>query len=317
MHILRQHGRDVNEKETNHGKNRPVIDCFFGMMYNAVRKVGSAVPGTELYMLTEHSRFMMGFVFRTSEGKAVVIDGGRPEDMPYLMELVGSRPIAAWILTHPHMDHISGFNRMVRDPDFVRRIGRVYCDFPSHEFERRCEPKETDSLGEFLRVRPLLGDRVTAPYPGMQVTVDELRIEFLFIGGERYEFPKPLLAVNESSLVCRVTGEGLRSVLFLGDLGPEGGKDLLRQYGSALKSDIVQMAHHGHSGVPESVYRAIAPQTCMWCAPDWLWEEADVEFMPELWGTRHTRAWMEAMGVTDNYVTKDGTQRIPLEKTQL
>ena len=72
----------------------------------------------KLYMLTEHSPFMMSFVFITDQNRAVIIDGGNPEDMPHLRKIVSGREIAAWILTHPHFDHISGF---ISDPvsDFL------------------------------------------------------------------------------------------------------------------------------------------------------------------------------------------------------
>ena len=52
---------------------------------------------------------MMSFVVVTKENNAIVIDGGRHEDMPLLKQYVDGRHIAAWILTHPHIDHISGF----------------------------------------------------------------------------------------------------------------------------------------------------------------------------------------------------------------
>ena len=57
----------------------------------------------KLYFLTEHSPFMMSFVFITDKNRVVIVDGGRPEDMPHLREIVGQRDIAAWILTHPHL----------------------------------------------------------------------------------------------------------------------------------------------------------------------------------------------------------------------
>lgn len=59
------------------------------------------------------------------------------------------------------------------------------------------------------------------------IDVDELQIAFLFCREERYLYPKPNLAVNEASIAFKVTAPGMRSVLFLGDLGPEGGSDLL------------------------------------------------------------------------------------------
>ncbi|MBE7044085.1 MAG: MBL fold metallo-hydrolase [Ruminococcaceae bacterium] len=270
----------------------------------------------KLYMLTEHSLFMMSFVFITDRDTAVVIDGGNPEDMPHLFEMIGERKIAAWILTHPHFDHISGFVQEIEHGKLAERIERIYYNFPSAEFVKSCEPEiEPCSILDFNRILPDIKEKCTIVQPGMLAEVDGLEIEFLFCGEERFRYPKPNLAVNESSIVFRVTADGMKSVLFLGDSGPEGGRALLHECGDRLKSDIVQMSHHGHSGVTEEVYQCIAPKICLWCAPEWLWEEEDIEFEPELWGTKHQRKWMDDMGVT-HYVTKDGTQMIPILKEE-
>ena len=64
---------------------------------------------TVLYQLTETSKFMMSFVIITKKNNAIVIDGGRAEEMPLLKQYVAGRHISAWILTHAHGDHVSGF----------------------------------------------------------------------------------------------------------------------------------------------------------------------------------------------------------------
>ncbi len=268
---------------------------------------------TRLCMITEHSPFMMSFVFLTAAGRAVIVDGGRPSDMPYLFEIVGTRPIAAWILTHPHVDHISGFNEVVASRERDAQIERVYYNFPSVEYVRRYEREsEVKTSTDFARLEPIIRDRAVIIQPGMRAQADELNIEFLYCNSERGDV-KRIVAINENSAVFRVTAPGMRSVLFLGDLGPEGGRTLLKTCPEKLPSQIVQMAHHGHMCVTREVYEKIMPEACMWCAPDWLWEEKDVEFEPEIWGLRHTRRWMENLGVVENYVTKDGTQWIPLK----
>lgn len=272
----------------------------------------------KLYMMTEQSPFMMGFVFLTDGGKAVVIDGGRPEDMPQLLELVGDRKIEAWILTHPHLDHIWGFVDEIEKGDIIDKIGEVYYNFPSQEFVMECEPKvQPCSIIDFNRIKSKIAEKLVVVHPEDKISIDELNIEFLFAGEERYTEPNISLAVNNSSIAFKVTGKGMKDVLFLGDLGPSAGKDLLKVQGDNLKADIVQMAHHGHSGVTEEVYKKIAPEICLWCAPDWLWEEDDVEFAPESWGTKHQRKWMDQMGCK-HYVSKDGIQQIPIleEKKQ-
>ena len=129
--------------------------------------------------------------------------------------------------------------------------------------------------------------------------------------------------MNDSSLVFKITSPN-RSVLFLGDLGPDGGDVLFRESRHLLKSDIVQMAHHGHMNVSMEVYAEIAPEACMWCAPDWLYDEpvlppylADGERLMKngrvrMYGTALTRKWMDILGVRKHYVTKDGTNEIVL-----
>ena len=88
---------------------------------------------TLLYQITETSQFMMAFVLVTRQNNVIVIDGGRPEDMPLLKEYIGDRHISAWILTHAHLDHISGFIaecRKKRLADYD--IEKVYYNFPPY-----------------------------------------------------------------------------------------------------------------------------------------------------------------------------------------
>ncbi len=79
-------------------------------------------------------------------------------------------------------------------------------------------------------------------------------------------------SVNNSSVVFKFYLNGV-SILVLGDLGPEGGQLLMNEHTPAeLKSDIVQMSHHGQYGVNRDVYAAINPQIALWPCPQWLWD---------------------------------------------
>ena len=88
---------------------------------------------TILYQITETSKFMMSFVLITKNDNAIVIDGGRKEDMPLLKKYIGGRHISAWILTHGHFDHISGFaSEFKRNGLADFDIEKVYCHFPPY-----------------------------------------------------------------------------------------------------------------------------------------------------------------------------------------
>lgn len=284
---------------------------------------------TVLYQLTETSEFMMSFVLVTQEDNVIVIDGGRPEDMPLLKQYIGGRHISLWILTHAHSDHISGFiDEFERNGGADFDIERVAYHFPPyHELKGKQDvPDPTyfdreleESLADFLKIEPLLGDRVYTVRQGDSLTVDECTIDFL------YTYHQGLYSnlMNDSSLVFRVSTPH-KSVLFLGDLGPEGGDMLYEESRHLLKADIVQMAHHGHMNVSMEVYAAIRPEACLWCAPAWLYAEEEVPHYladreklrcmhrTRMYGTAVTRRWMDILGVKTHYVTANGTNQIIL-----
>ena len=285
---------------------------------------------TILYQLEETSKFMMSFVIITKEDNAIIIDGGRPGDMPRLKEYVGGRTVKAWILTHAHDDHISGFiDEIEKNGGADFNIEAVYHGIPPYAdmeklIDKSPHPKyfkcEIDEMiPAFEKIAPTLGDKLIRVTQGDTVTVDECEIKFI------YSYHEDLITnpMNDASLVFFITTPD-KKVLFLGDLGPEGGDVLLEENYGNLKADIVQMAHHGHMNVGMEVYAEIAPEACLWCCRDWLYDEipiptylADRKWQRSIgrgrmYGTTVTRKWMDILGVKTHYVTKDGTNKIIL-----
>ena len=262
-----------------------------------------------LHILTEYSQYSMGFVIITPENRAIIIDGGRSLELPNLTEHVGGRPVAAWILTHPHSDHITCINHALKhDHPLIDATERFLYNFHTLDFYSTTgRVGELDALRNFLEYEPKIADRASHPVTGDVLEIDGLKIEFLFHRDERFTEN----IINDSSLVFRVTGE-FQSVLFLGDLGPVAGRAMLEKQGQNLEADVVQMAHHGHMCVEKEVYEAIDPRACIWCCQAWLYRENDREIRPGMYGVAATRRWMEELGTIEHYVTKDGDQIITI-----
>ena len=282
---------------------------------------------TLLYQLPEAVNFMMSYVIITKEDNAIVIDGGRPEDMPLLKEILSGKKIKLWILTHPHNDHINGFvteceNNGLKDFD----IEKIACNFPPYEIINNKNVKDyeyhqkelNEILPRFLEIEPLIKDKIFKAKKGDSIQIDEVKIDFIY--SYHQELTDNLM--NDASLVFKVTAE--KSVLFLGDLGPQGGNVLMAESRELLKSDIVQMAHHGHMNVSMEVYAEIQPSACLWCCNEALYNEEAIPFYLKdtekllkqgrhnMFGTAVTRKWMDILGVKTHYVAKDGIIKIEI-----
>ncbi len=257
---------------------------------------------------------MMSFVIQAREDCLIVIDGGNETDAEYLLEylrtLGGAKPvIAAWFLTHAHADHIDAFMKIMNEnPDSVEILG-LYCSFPPAEYIEQYEAHEAHTVREFGALMPSLGIPVTVMREGDDYVFDQVSFKVLYTFDPSYTFN----AINNSGTVLRMESGG-QSVLFLADIGIEAGNKLLRMYSAEeLKSDFVQMAHHGQSGVTREVYKAAAPSACLWCTPQWLWDNnAGKGYDTHTWQTIIVQGWMNELGVRHHFVTKDGTHAIVL-----
>ena len=136
---------------------------------------------TVMYQLTETSLFMMSFVIVTKQNNVIVIDGGRPADMPLLKQYVAGRHISAWILTHAHEDHISGFiseykkNKLA---DFD--VEAVYYNFPPMDIIDNHDVRDyeyfrselLETLPSFLEILPELKDKARFTVQGDCIQID-------------------------------------------------------------------------------------------------------------------------------------------------
>lgn len=248
----------------------------------------------------------------------LVFDGGFPCEADYLHDYLvqlGGR-VNGWFLTHIHDDHIGAMLTVLNKYTDIC-VERIFCNFPSDEFIAKYEPRQTTMTSVelsqlFQRTITRLQIPLVRVNRGDWIPFGKMAVQVLLTPDESITTG----AINNSSCVFSVTAEG-KKLLFLGDLGPEGGARLLQSTSpDQLQSDYVQMAHHGQGGVSKEVYKVIRPQYCLWCTPTWLWDNSDGK--PENYDTGPfqtivTRGFISEMRcVKRHYVMKDGTHVINL-----
>lgn len=259
---------------------------------------------------------MMSFVITTEDGKIIVIDGGYHDDADKLLHelqaLSGEEKphVDAWFLTHAHCDHINALVQLyqTRPDDFS--CGGIYYCFPSVQYFEKYERDSVPTISNFYKTLPSFASIAHTVSTGDEYTVGAARFEIL----QTYDDEVTEDIVNNSSTVIRMYLGG-KSVLFLGDAGIIAGNRLAARYGDKLQSDYCQMAHHGQDGAEKNLYECVRPSVCIWCAPEWLWNnDRGGGFDTDIFTTVTTRRWMDEIGtVKKNYVMFQEDQTIEIE----
>lgn len=277
-------------------------------MSSASTSISTGAGGVgELWMLGSTTGAQnLSIVIKSPNGKLIVIDGGWEADADKLSSLILQQGgnVDAWLITHPHEDHVGALCAILNDSVRKIKIDKIYCSLATPDWYRQVSPTGAGIADQLLSAFTKLpvGTVTNNIGRGTEINIDDVNIRVLNNRGV-YTYN----GVNNSSMVYKIRVSG-QSILILGDLAYDGGKDLIKTCTAAeLKSDIVQMAHHGQQGVDQDAYALIAPTTCLWPTPAWLWDNDNgggVGSGP--WGTLTTRAWMDALGVKDNRSLKDG-----------
>lgn len=247
---------------------------------------------------------MMGYIIKTKNDKMIVIDGGLGEDAKNLLKYIQNHDnkVDYWFLTHNHNDHAGAFVEIMKSDDV--QVDNIYVSLNEKEWYQVNEPTRaefTEALIDTLNEEKLK-DKVISPELNEKINIDDINVEILGIKNPEFtENPG-----NEQSMVIKFD-TGKTKLLILGDTGEKSSEKLLLNQKDKLKSDIVQMAHHGQAGATEELYKAVNPTICLWPTPEWLWNNDNGNgYGSGKWKTLEVRKWIDNIGVRENYVEKDG-----------
>ena len=271
-------------------KNKKIIISISAVIICvlAIVLITSMSRKTELTQLSDHGiSQMMGYIIKTNNNKIIAIDGGTPEDTENWLKNIEQKgnKVDVWFITHPHRDHASVFQEVVEKHSEVE-ISKVYYTANPLEWYTKNEPIRANEEVNL----------------NQKIKIDNVNCEILGIKNPEIT----VNPINNSSMVIKMNING-KKILFLGDTGVESGNKLLENQKDKLKADIVQMAHHGQSGVNKDVYEVIRPEICLWPTPEWLWNNDRGEgFNTAQYKTVETRTWMNELKPKRNIIEKDG-----------
>ena len=214
----------------------------------------------------------MCLVYRLSDGRFVIVDGGywnakdtEGECVERLYNWLAEHAdydkdgnyknnkitIAAWIFTHHHSDHISvgwKFNQMYQGKNNVTVENYLY-NFPDYEYAIGTPGSNIDP-GYYTEWFPKMGDLMKrnnnlVAHTGFEYQFADMHIEILYTH-EDY-FPNSIKSFNNSNTIYKITLAG-KTFLVAGDLEEPGQIDAIKMTGTLLEADFLQVTHHGCNG---------------------------------------------------------------------
>ena len=253
---------------------------------------------TQIAPNDEAKNFGMCYVFSLGEGHFLIYDGlgdrGGDEQKIYDVMLAatpeGQKPVIdAWILTHPHFDHTAGVYKFAtRYAGDVTVRNFIMNMAAGHRFNMKLWYEISANYACWIAgtLRAFPEARVWKAHTGQTFTVGDARVEILYT---QEEFHGVETSINDTSLVTRVFISG-KSLIFPADIsGAEECQWIHEVYGSYLKSDYYQLAHHAWDTDVLRFYYDIDPEHMLWPlrARDW-----DRETM---WTFPATKVYVEEM----------------------
>jgi hypothetical protein len=152
-------------------------------------------------------------------------------------------------------------------------IQQFIFNFPTDQAMLDTEPINVTDTSSLSRT-PTFLSALESLWPEVPVTVCHTGQRYYFADAEveilhtlEDFFPHDIIMqsqdpVNGASVVFSVELAG-QKIMFLGDSAVDCSKDTLQMWGSYLKSDIMQAAHHGLNGGSVALYEAIDPIVVM------------------------------------------------------
>ena len=260
----------------------------------------------------------MCYMVESTEGGLVVVDGGRAWQTEWLVKQIQKKGgvVDAWIITHPHDDHCGALASILeaewdKSHIEIKQILIGEMDYAAV----MSEGSERAGTYNYLKMGLDRFENVKWLSAGDELSVIGLDMKVLHTCNDTVLKNSDNI-MNDGSMVFKLSGRK-KSFLFLADtadntsetaaeitdyskgseIGRQIADEILENYPEDIKSDFVQMSHHGNGSYPDYFYEAIAPTTAFFDAPQWLVENKNKDTgETSYYSTPHYVGLMERIG---------------------
>lgn len=196
-------------------------------------------------------------LIQTPKGKTMMIDAGTPAAGPIVndyLEQLNIEKIDLVLLSHAHMDHVGGFNTILK----TKEIGKVI------------EPNVPVDEDAYYKYKELIEEKgIPVEYAEENDTIElEEGLVLEFLNPPKGTSPETLPwgykssshgFINDLSVVIKMTYKE-NTFLFTGDIYEKREEELIENYGEKLDVNVVVAPHHGDiTSSSESFIKTVNP----------------------------------------------------------
>lgn len=219
-------------------------------------------------------------IFKLADNSVMIIDGASHYMMPqkamvglnsFLHEITGTPEgekvtVSNWMITHSHLDHFGGFARFLMNYHGQYDVKRLSFNFNYKDpnmlpfFKEHFNVWYPDAVfyrphtGETLNIADITIDILYTYEDSVSSETGNIILDTMPLGWGG----NPAVDQNNSSITAKITFDG-KTFLLTGDIAFVARDVLLANYSDeVLKSDILQVSHHGLNHLPE-IYSKVNP----------------------------------------------------------
>lgn len=200
------------------------------------------------------------FVIQLKNGHFIVSDGGREEDIKYLLDYLeeyapnGEKPVVeAWFITHAHGDHQGALAAMASDTSLLNRvyIDGIYLSMPSDEAFTAVNSLSSKTAMMMIQTLPTMAKssdgsntKLYRPQTGQQYYFCDVVVDIMHTQESLVTQDYANLDLNDSSLWTMFNIDG-QKFLLAGDADKGSMRVVMKNFSQDyMKLDVYASFHH-------------------------------------------------------------------------
>ncbi len=262
--------------------DQSLIDCGMCLMIQCPDYSFFVVDSGHYMQFNDNDRIYNFMRERTPEGQKVVVNG--------------------WLLTHAHSDHICKFMDFLRYNCHDVVIEGIYSNLIPDDYVG-CKEWSREEVLLSKKLFRILDETKIPTYKihtGQRFYIRNLTFDVF--GTHEDVYPNLITDYNDSSCMVMLNAENSR-IFIPGDASRLSSAELEKRYGEALRCDVVQVSHHGHTGLSTKAYEYLNAEVA-------VFPITRIKFDEEYSRIEANRRLIELAKAY--YITSDGTVKIPL-----